>query len=365
MGTGGTRRAVQRLSHTMLLALVLAVVLCCSSSRAWPIACLRRNVFVPLREVFQYDCSSRGYASFPPIPQSDREQTYILHLENNQLHISDSQAFAHFNILYNLYMSNSEIPHLMDGLFDPLVKLHSLDLSKSQIQTVGPNVFANLHHLVQLNMSGNKIQLLPPNVFRGLSYSAAINLKGNPLVQDYRLCGALYNQYTPHLYLLDTDVVANLGSGSFPQAAISVNHVCSRQCNTWRPDFLKVCPNAFCKGTVANHQCLTMDSHASLYEVCPNSLNILRMFSSKEGNFWDSRNSCRAMGASTTLPSEDDFQKGCVGRLLAKVRQQYNLDYTPVVWLGELYLGRNAYASDGKTYPLATGKLYYMCSTIQ
>eukprot|EP00117_Sycon_ciliatum_P040566 scpid98005/ scgid29790/ TLR4 interactor with leucine rich repeats; Leucine-rich repeat-containing protein KIAA0644 len=240
METRGERRAPRGLSYTMQLAITLGLVLAFGSRGESAMPCLRSNVYILGKQYFQYNCSSRGYTSFPTIPQGDREQTAYLHLDNNQLRINDNQTFAHFAELRHVTLSNSVIPHLLDGTFDTSLQITNLDLSSCQIETVGPKVFSNLPKLGSLLLNQNKIRLLPPNTFAGLSPGATIALQGNPLIDDFRLCRALTSKSTPYRYTLSPDL--NQRFGGSPLSSVIVNTVCNRPCNTWRPDYLKVCP---------------------------------------------------------------------------------------------------------------------------
>ncbi|XP_065189710.1 uncharacterized protein LOC135820571 [Sycon ciliatum] len=366
METQGSSRA---LALVVMLAIASSSTVCASSPCTRQTSQQGKSIF--------YDCISRGLTSFPQISMSERERTYSLHLEDNNLFIEDNNTFIGFKFLNELYLSNNRIPILRDGIFDPLVNLRILVIKSSGVHTVAPNVFANLPKLDLLSMDSNKIELLPPNVFRGLNHLADVSLTGNPLTQDYRLCTALYNKGTEITYYVDDDVQEKFGSANppaifvgttdssaaGPTTGISVNQVCGRQCNTWRPDYLKVCPDAFCKGTVANHACRSMDHDSAVTEDCPQTGRTLQMFSSVESNYWQSKDLCAAT-LQGDLPTAYDFKYGCVQRLLAKVRQQYNLDYTPVVWLEQFYHWKGditAFASNRLTYWPQTRRIYYLC----
>ncbi|XP_065190733.1 uncharacterized protein LOC135821662 [Sycon ciliatum] len=206
------------------------------------------------------------------------------------------------------------------------------------------------------DLSSNKLFSLRPLLFKSFTETAEIRLQNNPLVADYRLCEALFNPQKAY-------VISFSQAETFLQGQ-SLNTVCGKKCQDFRPDYMKICPNAFCKGIVAAHSCFAIPRDHPFTEFCPQIGTIVAMFNNTEATFQTAQIACSKANQKEIgrLPGAAEFADGCVQRLLKKVRRYFNLDYTPVVWLGQRDSEATAYASNSNSYSTTTKKLYYMCN---
>eukprot|EP00117_Sycon_ciliatum_P022912 scpid70573/ scgid19627/ len=346
----------------MFHVILLGVVLACGGLATSMTPCLRvvseKNLLLHSQGLLPLDdCSARDLTAFPVISPSERRSVTRLRLENSQLFIDDANTFLHFSSLEWVNLSRNIIPTLNDGLLDPITYLRNLDVSNCLIRTIAPSAFAKNTRLLYLDMNFNQLDILPQNVFGSLPFRAHIDLLGNPLVTDYRLCSALYS-YKAFVYRLESDIQQKFGQPGLVHTPVTLQ--CVGRCYSWRPPYLNICPDAFCKGILGQHRCYSIDAENSLTETCNETGNVLTMASSKEQTYWQARAACSKLNG--TLPTQSDFQNGCVNRLLTKVRQQFSLNYFPVAWLGQTHGGQPGVGSNGQPYPPATYNLYYMCS---
>ncbi|XP_065189707.1 uncharacterized protein LOC135820566 [Sycon ciliatum] len=360
MQNRGARSAMRGLSYMVQLTILLGILQSSSTKaeRETQTSPPRACTTYPLpgddgRPWYIYTCTNLGLTSIPEMSDEFRGRIDILSLGINNLTLSEPDPFRGMSIVYFLYLSYNNIRILKTGIFDDCVKLHFLDLRKNVLETIEPDVFAKNTQLVRLYLKDNLLVELPRNVFGSVAMNAQIALDNNPLAPDYRLCGALYTDREKSKKIqysgLTPEAIKNVGN---------VTEVCSKPCYSFRPEYLNVCPNAFCKGTVGNHQCIPIESGTRFEFYCGGSGHRLAMISSKEDTFAPSEAACNANNG--YLPRHNDLRYGCAQALVAKVRQHYNLSYTPVAWIGNIYKG-NAFATNGYTYRPTTTKLYHMC----
>ncbi|XP_065190264.1 amphoterin-induced protein 3-like isoform X2 [Sycon ciliatum] len=364
MHTRGARSVMRGLSYTVLLTLLLAILQSSSSkaereAQTSPPKSPRTPCHsYPIpgndgRRWLLLSCVARGFTSLPELSDDVRGRTDSLNMRYNHLTLDDPETFRGMFVMFFLNLGYNNIRVLKKGIFDDCKNLHLLGLRNNAIETIEPDVFAKNTKLVRLYLQHNSLVELPRDAFGSVGLHAHIHLDDNPLATDYRLCGGLYTDREKSKEILysglSSEVIKNVGN---------VTEVCSKPCYSFRPEYLNVCPNAFCKGTVGDHQCIPIEPGKKFEFYCGGSGHRLAMTTSEEDTFAPSEAACNAING--YLARNNDLRYGCAQELVAQVRKHYNLDYTPVAWIGNIYKG-NAFATNGYTYAPTTTKLYRVC----
>ncbi|XP_065189708.1 uncharacterized protein LOC135820568 [Sycon ciliatum] len=349
-------RGLRQGSFRPKIAAMLGVVMfCLAVASGSTLPCSRQLLITTNGDVeLHYACNSPGMTQVPSIPDNDKTHTVSLSLRRNGLRFLLPNSFQGLVNLRHLDLEDNNILGLVDGVLDPLVNVERIDFSTNKISYITQGAFAKNTKLRTLNLDSNLLKRIIPNTFQSLPSNAYIELSDNPLVQDHLLCKGLYygnKQFTYNLnWILERDFL--LGG--------NITSLCSQPCNEWRPAYMNVCPDAFCRGTLANHVCVKTHFDQALASACPQTSSVLKMVSSKEVNFPDAKQQCQIISGS--LPSWQEFIYGCPQRLLAKVRSHLNLHYTPVAWLDQMDPYGTAYATNRLTYFPNARKIYYICS---
>ena len=88
-------------------------------------------------------------------------------------------------------------------------------------------------------------------------------------------------------YVLQKYVLIMFPPWTVFRICIVVTEVCSKPCYSFRPEYLNVCPNAFCKGTVGDHQCIPIEpgKHLPCIVFCTLNLSFTRNAQNHQ-DFW-------------------------------------------------------------------------------
>lgn len=100
---------------------------------------------------------------------------------NDQLRLTDSDAFSSLVHLVHLNLSSNSIETINNRHFSELINLKSLDLSCNEIECIDENAFSNLKNLTELNLNDNYLQILHPNSFIGLKKLKHLDISNNRL----------------------------------------------------------------------------------------------------------------------------------------------------------------------------------------
>ncbi|XP_061597905.1 TLR4 interactor with leucine rich repeats [Cololabis saira] len=107
---------------------------------------------------------------------------HYLHLEHNNVHYIHMKAFSTLTNLRFLNLAHNKQSAVRDVLtFAPLRALTTLLLSENEIQHIGNDVFQNLKKLSKLSLSNNRISGMDRDALRGLTALRELLIDGNDL----------------------------------------------------------------------------------------------------------------------------------------------------------------------------------------
>ena len=104
-----------------------------------------------------------------------------LTLNNKGITSLQAEDFAGLTSLKSLWLHDTQLTSLPDGVFADLANLRKLGLSNNRLATLTGAEFASLHKLESLWLHGNDLTELPKSAFSGLDNLLRLNLNGNGL----------------------------------------------------------------------------------------------------------------------------------------------------------------------------------------
>uniref|UniRef100_A0A8C7KMV1 TLR4 interactor with leucine rich repeats n=1 Tax=Oncorhynchus kisutch TaxID=8019 RepID=A0A8C7KMV1_ONCKI len=110
-----------------------------------------------------------------------------LSLSNNNIYHLESESLKGLSSLTEFLIDGNELENLPAGLLDPLERVEELDFSCNQISTVDPSAFEQLKHLSVLKLKDNRLTSLSGNIFALNSGLYDLDLHGNNWTCDCRL----------------------------------------------------------------------------------------------------------------------------------------------------------------------------------
>ncbi|CDQ85117.1 unnamed protein product [Oncorhynchus mykiss] len=110
-----------------------------------------------------------------------------LSLSNNNIYHLESESLKGLSSLTEFLIDGNELENLPAGLLDPLERVEELDFSCNQISTVDPSAFEQLKHLSVLKLKDNRLTSLSGNIFALNSALYDLDLHGNNWTCDCRL----------------------------------------------------------------------------------------------------------------------------------------------------------------------------------
>uniref|UniRef100_A0A4W5K5Y4 TLR4 interactor with leucine rich repeats n=1 Tax=Hucho hucho TaxID=62062 RepID=A0A4W5K5Y4_9TELE len=115
------------------------------------------------------------------------KKLYKLSLSNNNIYHLESESLKGLSSLTEFLIDGNELENLPAGLLDPLERVEELDFSCNQISTVDPSAFEQLKHLSVLKLKDNRLTSLSGNIFALNSGLYDLDLHGNNWTCDCRL----------------------------------------------------------------------------------------------------------------------------------------------------------------------------------
>ncbi|KAM9418147.1 TLR4 interactor with leucine rich repeats isoform 2-T2 [Salvelinus alpinus] len=110
-----------------------------------------------------------------------------LSLSNNNIYHLESESLKGLSSLTEFLIDGNVLENLPAGLLDPLERVEELDFSCNQISTVDPSAFEQLKHLSVLKLKDNRLTSLSGNIFALNSGLYDLDLHGNNWTCDCRL----------------------------------------------------------------------------------------------------------------------------------------------------------------------------------
>ncbi|KAK7910039.1 hypothetical protein WMY93_014723 [Mugilogobius chulae] len=136
--------------------------------------------FTVFTEIYEIDLSENQIPALSPSGASPLPSLGVLRLGLNQLQTVPDHCFSGTPALTELHLQNNLISSLHDQSFSGLSKLEILDLSNNHIQTLPPLMMHPLTAIETLYLEGNKLKVVPDDWFSQKEYVPYLYLSDNP-----------------------------------------------------------------------------------------------------------------------------------------------------------------------------------------